>query len=598
MQSKSKMRQFFKSEDFFMTFMNVFTLFGGLAFFLYGMNAMGDALEKSAGNQLKSILGKLTSNKFKGFLLGLAVTAVIQSSSATTVMVVGFVNSGIMQLTQAVGVIMGANLGTSVTSWILSLTGIESDNFWVSLFKPATFTPVLAFIGIILYMFTKRAKNKDIGQILLGFAILMFGMEVMSDAVKPLTELEGFKNALLLFSNPVLGMLMGTVVTAVIQSSSASVGILQALTLTGSISYMTSIPIIMGQNIGTCVSAIISCAGANKNAKRAAFIHLYFNVIATAILLVGFYAVTSFVDIPILNEAANPFGIAVAHTGFKIVALLILFPASNLLVKLANLTVKDKGDEEKTNLLDERLFSTPAVAIAQSRNVTAAMAQISRSAVDDAVKALSSYDEKLSERVRKSEKKVDKYEDTLGEYLVKLSTHSLTDTDSRELSMQLHLIGDFERISDHALNIIESAEELKDKKMSFSGPAKKELDNIVKATSEIVMLATSAFVENNLEKAALVEPLEQVIDELKKKMKNGHIERLRRNECTIEQGFVFNDLVTNLERVSDHCSNIAGCVIETANDRFDMHKYLRNVKKDNEEFNRNYAMFAQKYSVG
>ena len=580
-----------------MTFMNVATLFGGLAFFLFGMSVMGDALEKSAGNQLKAILGKLTSNKLKGFLLGLVVTAVIQSSSATTVMVVGFVNSGVMQLTQAVGVIMGANLGTSVTAWILSLTGIESDNFWVSLCKPETFTPVLALIGIILYMFSKKAKRKDIGVILLGFAVLMFGMETMSDAVKPLTELEGFKNALILFTNPVLGVIMGTVVTAVIQSSSASVGILQALTLTGSISYMTSIPIIMGQNIGTCVSALISCAGANKNAKRAAFIHLYFNVIATVILLTVFYGVTSAVDIPILNTAANPLGIAVVHTGFKIIALFILFPLSNLLVKLACLTVKDKGDDEKTQLLDERLFSTPAVAIAQSHNVASAMAQISKCAVDDAIKVLYSYDEKLAEGIRKSEKKVDKYEDTLGEYLVKLSTHSLTDEDSRELSKQLHLIGDFERISDHALNILESAEELRDKKMSFSGPAKKELENIVNATNEIVTLATAAFVENNLEKAALVEPLEQVIDELKKNMKNGHIERLRRNECTIEQGFVFNDLITNLERVSDHCSNIAGCVIETANERFDMHKYLRNLKKGNEEFEQKYAEYAKKYSV-
>ncbi|MBQ3603234.1 MAG: Na/Pi cotransporter family protein [Clostridia bacterium] len=580
-----------------MSFVDVASLFGGLAFFLFGMNTMGNALEKSAGNQLKSILGKLTSSKFKGFVLGLLVTAIIQSSSATTVMVVGFVNSGIMQLSQAVGVIMGANLGTSVTAWILSLTGIESDNFWVSLLKPASFTPVLAFIGIILYMFVKKAKHKDIGVILLGFAILMFGMETMSDAVEPLTELEGFKNALVLFTNPVLGVVMGTVVTAVVQSSSASVGILQALTLTGSISYMTSIPIIMGQNIGTCVSAMISSTGATKNAKRAAYIHLYFNVIATVILLTVFYVVTSVVDIPVLDTAANPLGIAVVHTGFKIAALIILFPASKLLEKLACLTVRDKGEDEHAQLLDERLFSTPAVAIAQSRNVTSAMAQISKCAVDDATNALYSYDEKLAERVRKGEKKVDKYEDTLGEYLVKLSTHNLTDEDSRELSMQLHLIGDFERISDHALNILESAEELKDKKMSFSGPAKKELENIVNATNEIVALATTAFVENNLEKAALVEPLEQVIDELKKNMKNGHIERLRRNECTIEQGFVFNDLITNLERVSDHCSNIAGCVIETANERFDMHKYLRNIKKGNEEFEQKYAEFAHKYSV-
>ncbi len=581
-----------------MTIMNVFSLLGGLAFFLFGMSAMGDALEKSTGNQLKSILGKLTSNKFKGLILGLIVTAVIQSSSATTVMVVGFVNSGIMLLSQAVGVIMGANLGTSVTAWLISLTGIEGDSFLITMFKPETFTPVLAFIGIVLYLFIKKTKAKDLGVILIGFAVLMFGMELMSDAVKPLSELEWFKNALILFSNPILGVLMGALVTGVIQSSSASVGILQALCMTGSVSYATAIPIIMGQNIGTCITAIISSTGATKNAKRAAFIHLYFNFISTIIILPVFYILDGIFNFAVVDSAATPFGIAVLHTGFNVAAVAILFPVSKILEKLACVTVKDTDDgEEEPILLDERLFNTPAVAIAQSRNVTCAMAQISRSAVEDAIKLLSSYDEKLAERVRKAEKKVDKYEDNLGDYLVKLSTHNLSDADSRELSMQLHLIGDFERISDHALNILESAEELKDKKISFSGSAKKEIDNIVKATSEIVTLATSAFVENNLEKAALVEPLEQVIDELKKSMKNGHIERLRRNECTIEQGFVFNDLITNLERVSDHCSNIAGCVIETANDRFDMHKYLRSVKKNSEDFEQNYSMFEQKYSI-
>jgi len=580
-----------------MSFMNVATLFGGLAFFLFGMNTMGNALEKSAGNQLKTILGKLTSNKFKGFILGLLVTAIIQSSSATTVMVVGFVNSGLMQLTQAVGVIMGANLGTSVTSWVLSLTGIESDNFWVSLCKPETFTPILALIGVILNMFSKKAKHKDIGVILLGFSVLMFGMETMSDAVKPLTELEGFKNALVMFSNPVLGMIMGTVVTAVVQSSSASVGILQALTLTGSINYMTAVPIIMGQNIGTCISAIISCAGANKNAKRAAFIHLYFNVIATAILLTAFYVVTSFVEIPILDSAANPLGIAIVHTGFKIVALAILFPASNLLVKLANLTVKDKGEDEKIQLLDERLFSTPAVAIAQSRNVTVTMAELSKNTLLDAMKMLTSYDEKIAESIRKGEKKADTYEDTIGGYLVKLSSHELTDNDSRDLSMQLHLIGDLERLSDHALNILESAEELKDKKMNFSGTAKKEMQNLIAATTEILNLSYDALANNNLDSAALVEPLEQVIDVLKEDMKHGHIERLRKNECTIEQGFVFNDLITNLERVSDHCSNIAACVTETAHARFDMHRFVRNMKKDSQEFDATYESFLKKYSV-
>ncbi|MBQ5824260.1 MAG: Na/Pi cotransporter family protein, partial [Clostridia bacterium] len=414
---------------------------------------------------------------------------------------------------------------------------------------------------------------------------------------EPLTELEWFKNALVLFENPVLGVIMGTVVTAVVQSSSASVGILQALTLTGSINYMTAVPIIMGQNIGTCVSAIISCAGATKNAKRAAFIHLYFNVIATVILLTAFYAVTSFVDIPILDEAANPLGIAVVHTGFKLVALAILFPISNLLVKLANLTVKDKGEDEKIQLLDERLFSTPAVAIAQSRNVTIEMAKLSQSTLLDAMRMLTSYDEKIAETIRKGEKKADTYEDTIGGYLVKLSTQSLTDDDSRELSMQLHLIGDLERLSDHALNILESAEELRDKKIKFSGTAEKELHNIVAATTEILGLSVSALTENNLKSASLVEPLEQVIDVLKEDMKHGHIERLRKNECTIEQGFIFNDIITNLERVSDHCSNIAACVTETAHGRFDMHRFVRNMKKDSQEFDATYESFLKKYSV-
>ncbi len=574
--------------------MNVFSLLGGLAFFLFGMNEMGSALEKRAGSRLKTILGKLTSNKFRGFLLGLIVTAVIQSSSATTVMVVGFVNSGIMQLSQAVGVIMGANLGTSVTAWLLSLSGIEGDSFWVTIFKPTTFTPVLAFVGIILYMFVKKTKYKDIGLILLGFAVLMFGMDAMSDAVKPLAQEEWFTNALVLFSNPVLGVLMGAVVTGVIQSSSASVGILQALTLTGSVSYATAIPIIMGQNIGTCVSAIISCAGANKNAKRAAFIHLYFNVIATLIVLPVFYILNSIFDFAVVDSPASPLGIAVLHSAFNIVAIAILFPISKVLEKLARLTVKDGAKD--TQLLDERLFSTPAVAIAQSRNVTVEMAQLSRNTLKNAMSMLASYDEKTADLVREGEDKADKYEDTLGDYLVKLSTYSLTDADSRELSMQLHLIGDLERLSDHALNILESAEELKDKKMSFSGAAKKEMQNIIAATGEILDLATASFVENNLEKAALVEPLEQVIDLLKSNMKNGHIERLRRNECTIEQGFVFNDLVTNLERVSDHCSNIAACVMETAHDRFDMHEYVHSLKEDSAAFEKNYNMFLQKYA--
>lgn len=581
-----------------MSAMNIISLFGGLAFFLFGMNTMGSALEKRAGGQLKTVLGKLTSNKFKGFLLGIIVTAIIQSSSATTVMVVGFVNSGIMQLGQAIGIIMGANIGTSVTSWLLSLTGIEGDSFWISLMKPESFVPVLALIGAVLYVFIKDAKKKDIGLILLGFSILMFGMETMSDAVKPLADEPWFANALVLFSNPVLGVVMGAVITGVIQSSSASVGILQALCMTGAVSYTTAIPIIMGQNIGTCLTAIISCAGANKNAKRAAVVHLYFNIISTLIMLPLFWIIKSVADIEVLNSAATPFGIALLHTGFNAAAVLILFPMSKLLEKLACITVRDKSeDDEKNILLDERLFSTPAVAVAQSRAVTEKMAQLSMNILIDAMDMFENYDEKTADKIRKGEKKADVYEDTLGDYLVKLSTCDLSDGDNRDVTMQLHLIGDLERLSDHALNILESAEELREKKMDFSGQAKKEMRNIIAATTEILNLSVKSFISNDLESAALVEPLEQVIDKLKKTMKNSHVERLRRNECTIEQGFVFNDIITNLERVSDHCSNIAVCLIETANDRFDMHKYLKTVKREDEDFKKNYEMFAQKYSV-
>lgn len=579
-----------------MSLLNVFSLLGGLAFFLFGMNTMGAALEKCAGSSLKSILGKLTSSKFKGFLLGLVVTAVIQSSSATTVMVVGFVNSGLMQLSQAVGVIMGANLGTSVTAWLISMTGIEGDSLLMTMLKPSSFTPLLAFIGVILYMFVKNTKRKDMGLIFLGFAVLMFGMDTMSAAVKPLAEIEAFQNALIIFSNPILGVIMGAVVTAAIQSSSASVGILQALSLTGSISYATAFPIILGQNIGTCVSALISAMGASKNAKRTAFIHFYFNLLSTIIILAIFWAVSRFGNIALLEEAVDPLGIAMLHTGFNLSAVLVMTPLTRVLERLACITVRDSGSDKKFSLLDERLFSTPAVAIAQSRNVTAEMAKLSRDTLVDAMKCLTDYDEKTAASVREGEANADQYEDSIGDYLVKLSNCNLSDADNRELSMQLHLIGDLERLSDHALNILESAEELKEKKMSFSGQAKKELQNAICAVTEIVDLAVNAFINSDMKSAALVEPLEQVIDELKILLRNGHIERLRKNECTIEQGFVFNDLVTNLERVADHCSNIAVCVIETAHDRFDMHEYIQE-QKESGSFDKNYHAFHEKYAV-
>ena len=497
-----------------MSIFNVLALFGGLAMFLYGMNLMGEALEKRAGNRLKAILAKLTSNQFKGFLLGLGVTAIIQSSSATTVMVVGFVNSGVMNLRQAIGVIMGANLGTSVTSWILSTAGIQGDNLILTLLKPSSFTPVLAFIGIVMYMFMKSPKKKDTGLIFLGFAILMFGMEAMSGAVEPLAQSEQFGRIMLLFSNPILGVLVGTVVTAIIQSSSASVGILQALTLTGSVPYMTAIPIIMGQNIGTCVSAMISSIGATKNARRAAYVHLYFNVIATLILLPLFYIVCMFIPNEIMNTLPNasPFGIAVAHTGFKILALCLLMPFTKQLEKLANLTVRDSKDTEELQILDDRLLTTPPVAIERCRSVACTMAKLSCDILLDSFDLLDNYNEKKAMEIREGEKKVDMYEDKLGTYLVKLSSKSLSEQDSHEISKLLHIIGDFERISDHAVNILKSAEEVADKKIVFSPQAQKEFAVIKGAVSEIVNLALESFVNNDIDKAKTVEPLEQVVD--------------------------------------------------------------------------------------
>lgn len=577
----------------------VFELLGGLAFFLYGMNMMGDALERKAGSKLKSILAQLTSNTFKGFLLGLVVTAIIQSSSATTVMVVGFVNSGIMTLRQATGVIFGANLGTSVTSWLLSLTGIEGDNFFIQLLKPSSFTPLLAFIGIILIMFIKKNKHKDTALILIGFSILMFGMEVMSGAVEPLAESEKFKNILILFSNPVIGLIVGTVFTAIVQSSSASVGILQALTLTGTVTYATAIPIVMGQNIGTCVSAMISSIGASKNAKRAAVIHLSFNLISAVVWLTVYYVVESIVGFAFVSQAANPLGIAVVHTVFKLLALALLMPFGKQLEKLSYIIIKkDESEIEKTELLDERLLTTPSVAIERCRNVTCEMAKLSVEILHDSLENLFICDEKVGDKIRKGEDEADKYEDALGTYLVKLSSKSLTDTDSHEVTELLHIIGDFERISDHAVNILESSEEIKEKGLSFSKQAMAELGVMIDAVNEILDLALEAFNNNDMDKAFLVEPLEQVVDNLKALLKKQHISRLRKNECTIELGFVLSDLLTNLERVSDHCSNVAVCLIEVAHDSLDMHSHLQTLKSHhNKEFENNFELYAKKYSI-
>ncbi len=580
---------------------NVFSLLGGLALFLYGMKAMSDALEKSAGRQLKNILAKLTSNTFNGFLLGLGVTMIIQSSSATTVMVVGFVNSAIMTLRQAIGVIMGANLGTSITSWLLATTAItgEALPWYVTMCKPDTFAPLLAFLGIVLVMFQKNEKRKDIGTVLVGFGVLMTGMELMSGAVEPLAESDAFKSILVQFENPFLGILVGTAFTAIIQSSSASVGILQALSLTGVIPYSVAIPIIIGQNIGTCVSAMISSIGAGKNARRAALIHLYFNILAAVIVGGGFYLIDAFWGFGFMADDAfvDPFGIAVVHTVFKIIALLILMPASRLLEKLAVLTVPNsKDDSETAQLLDERLIATPAVAIESARKVAVDMAKLSVRSLKNSILLLNNYTDKGMEAIKAEEDKVDKYEDTLGTYLVKISSQELTEADSHELTKLLHIIGDFERISDHAVNVAGTAQEMAEKKVSFSEKAQKEITVMISAVEEILDSALDAFCNGDMKQAFNVEPLEEVIDYLNAKIKKRHVARLQRGECTIELGFVLNDLINNLERVADHCSNIAGCVIEMEHDALDLHDYLEKLKsEENSLYTEMYNDYREKY---
>ena len=585
-----------------MDLFDVLELFCGLAMFLFGMNVMSDGLEKRAGSKMKSILASMTSNPFKGFLLGLLVTMVIQSSSATTVMVVGFVNSGIMTLRQSIGVIMGANLGTSITSWILTLTQIAGEALWIQMLKPSSFVPILAVIGVIFYMFQNKPKRKDTGLILIGFAVLMVGMDTMSAAVSGLKESEAFAEIFLKFSNPILGVLVGTVVTAIIQSSSASVGILQALSSTGSISCGACVPIIMGQNIGTCITAMISSAGASKNARRAAIVHLSFNVISTIIILPLYTLLDGLAILPFDLDLiqASPLTISITHTGFKLVALVLLMPCTRLLEKLAFLIVRDNADDkEKTVMLDERLLATPPIAIERCRTITVDMAEEAITSVKAAMAMISEpYDEAKEKEIRESEKVVDKYEDKIGSYLVKLSSQSMTEEDSNESNKLLHLIGDIERISDHSLNVIGSVSEMHEKKLSFSAEAKKEMDVLVSAVNEILDITLETVKNNDLDKAVTVEPLEQVVDELKSYMRKQHIRRLRKNECTIEMGFVQSDLLTNLERVSDHCSNIAACILEMAHDDMDMHKYLNRVKAGKvQEYNHYYEYYMMKYAI-
>lgn len=580
-----------------MDIFDALSLIGGLCLFLFGMNIMGDALERRAGSALRTLLSRLTTNKMTGFLTGLGVTSVIQSSSATTVMVVGFVNSGLMDLKQAINVIMGANVGTTVTAWLLSLSGIESENFFVQLLKPTSFTPVLALVGIILYMFCNGSKKKDTGAILLGFATLMFGMDTMSSAVSGLSEVEEFRNLFLMFQNPILGVLAGALLTAIIQSSSASVGILQALAITGQVSYGAAIPIIMGQNIGTCITAMLSSIGTNKNAKRAAVVHLSFNVIGTMVWLSVFCVVKYIFSPALLDQSASLVGIAVAHSAFNILCTALLLPMSGVLEAVAKKIIPDAKTSEKDVELDERLLDTPPLALESCRRVTAEMGEISVSAMKESIKTLTLYTDKLAEDIREKEEKTDRYEDMLGTYLVKLSSNRVSDADSAEVTELLKMIGDFERISDHAVNVLESAEELRQKGLSFSEAAMDELRSLTGAVGEILDLSMDAFVRTDLEAAAKVEPLEQVVDDLKESMRTRHMIRLQRGECSIDAGFVWSDLLTDLERVADHCSNIAGCVLDAARNNVGLHEALREFRVDNQEFMDQYDRFAGRYAL-
>ena len=581
----------------------VLQLLCGLSIFLYGMDVMGDALKKAAGTRLKSLLGKMTSNPLKGFLLGLIVTAVIQSSSATTVMVVGFVNSGTMTLLQSVGVIIGANLGTAVTAWLTAPAAMGQSELvggWTDLLKTDAWMPILAVIGIILIMFVKRGKKKDFGAVLIGFAVLMVGMELMSGAVDGIPD-ETLESILTVFKNPVLGVLAGLVLTVIVQSSSASVGILQTLAgAGGSMSLGVALPIVVGQNIGTCITALLSSIGANKNGKRAAIIHLAFNILAALIVLPLFYLLIWLFSIIDTGMFVDAWWIAIIHTMYKVVAIVILFPFYKQLEKISRIVVRDKkGEEESVNLLDERLYETPSIAAGRATEVTYDMAGISFDAFKQSMELFNGpYDAKLADEIRELENKADKYEDALGSYLVKLSARDMDEGDSEQITKLLHLIGDLERISDHAVNIVESAEEIKDKKIVFSAEATRELGILQSAVTEILGMTYDALINNDVKLATEVEPLEEVIDDLRDQIKLNHIIRLQKSECTIEHGFVLSDLLNNFERVSDHCSNIAGCVVEISrHDALDMHKYLDQMKQGSEEFNQKYNAYKTKYAI-
>lgn len=580
-----------------MTIFNALNLIGGLCLFLFGMNLMGQALERRAGSGLRSLLEKMTQNRLMGLLAGLGVTAVIQSSSATTVMVVGFVNSGLMTLRQSIGVIMGANIGTTVTAWILSLSGIEGSSLLVQMFKPSTFTPILALVGIILYMFCKADKKKDTGMILLGFATLMFGMEAMSSAVSSLRNVPQFREIFLMFSNPILGVLVGAVLTGIIQSSSASVGILQALASTGQVTYGAAIPIIMGQNIGTCVTALLSSIGTNKNARRAALVHLNFNVIGATVGIVLFYVVRAVAAPVLLGQAASEWGIAVAHSIFNILCTAVLLPMGGLLEKLVLRLVPEGKQPQREAELDERLLATPALALERCRTLIADMASYSMESLRESLNAITAYNQKSAEHIREDEAKTDHYEDIIGSYLVKLSARKIGESDSALAAEYLRIIGDFERIADHSVNILESAEEMQQKGIAFSAAALQEYATMAGSVREVTALAYDSFVSGDVQAARQVEPLEQVIDDLKEEMRTRHIRRMQQGSCGIEAGFIWSDLLTNLERVSDHCSNIACCMIEGDDHNLHRHEVLQSIRGSGEIFDREYSSYRQKYAL-
>ena len=580
-----------------MDLFNVLNLIGGLSLFLFGMTLMGQALERRAGNRLKALLGRMTTNRFAGLLTGLGVTAIIQSSSATTVMVVGFVNSGLMTLKQSINVIMGANIGTTVTAWILSLAGIESSNFFIRLLKPSSFTPVLALAGIIFYMASKNSKRKDTGLILLGFATLMYGMETMSDAVSVLRNVPSFQQMFLAFTNPVLGVIAGAVLTAIIQSSSASVGILQALASTGAVSYGAAIPIIMGQNIGTCITAMLSSIGTTRNAKRAALVHLAFNLIGAVVWLAVFCLVKAIFAPIFLTQSADLMGIAVVHSMFNILCTLLMLPFSQVLEQMVCRILPDAKVPEKEKELDERLLGSPALALNQCRQVLSNMAELSIRAFRDSAACVLNYDKVIADRIREAENNTDHLEDLISTYLLKLTSRHLGDEESVKATEYLKLIGDYERIADHAVNILESAEEIVNKNVEFSEDAVDEYRTICAAVTEILNLSFSAFSEEDIEAARKTEPLEEVIDMLKEDLRTRHFLRLQRGECSVAAGFVWSDLLTNLERVSDHCSNISGCVLDSAGSTMNIHENQRVLKNTNEEYKQEYIFFQHKYRL-